>query len=89
MIATSPTPSGATSTPDGWGRARREERPFPGADDYRTPVPGLSLRGRAIHPGANITGLPGYNAARIICDDLGLAPWWTPPGPERQWAALH
>ena len=42
-----------------------------------------------LRDGGNITGLPGYNAARIICDDLGLAPWWSPPDPEREWAALH
>jgi hypothetical protein len=32
--------------------------------------------------GGNVTGRPGYNAARTICQDLGLPPWWTPPEPE-------
>jgi hypothetical protein len=45
--------------------------------------------GGAAHPGGNITGLPGYNAARIICEDLGLAPWWNPPDPEGLWAELR
>jgi phytoene dehydrogenase-like protein len=64
------------------------ERPFPGAGGYRGGVPGLYLCGGATHPGGNITGLPGYNAARIICEDLGLAPWWNPPDPETLWAVL-
>jgi phytoene dehydrogenase-like protein len=65
------------------------ERPFPGSGGYRAPVPGLYLCGGATHPGGNITGLPGYNAARTICEDLGLRPWWNPPDPRQQWAALH
>ncbi len=24
------------------------------------------------------TGAPGYNAARIIAEDLGIDPWWKP-----------
>ncbi len=29
-----------------------------------------------------------YNATRIICEDLGLPPWRTPPDPWPVWAAL-
>src|SRR5262249_28794869 len=47
-------------------------RPFPGAGGYRTYLTGLYLCGSATHPGGNITGLPGYNAARVILNDLGL-----------------
>ena len=41
-------------------------RPFPGAGGYRTHVPNLYLCGSSSHPGGNITGLPGYNAAQVI-----------------------
>ena len=50
------------------------DRPFPGAGKYRAHVPGLCLCGSACHPGGNITGLPGYNAAQVILADLGAAP---------------
>lgn len=54
-------------------------RPFPGAGAYRTPVPGLYLCGGSTHPGGNITGLCGYNAAAVVAADLGLDIWWNPP----------
>jgi phytoene dehydrogenase-like protein len=54
-------------------------RPFPGAGGYRTPVNGLYLCGASTHPGGNITGLCGYNAAATIAADLGLKRWWHPP----------
>jgi phytoene dehydrogenase-like protein len=55
-------------------------RPFPGAGHYRGYVPGLYLCGSCCHPGGNITGLPGYNAAQVILADLGIpAPWAPPP----------
>jgi phytoene dehydrogenase-like protein len=47
-------------------------RPFRGAGTYRTHIPGLYLCGSSSHPGGNITGLPGYNAAQVILGDLGL-----------------
>ncbi len=53
-------------------------RPFAGAGQYRTPVPGLYLCGGSTHPGGNITGLCGYNAASVVAADLGLRVWWTP-----------
>jgi phytoene dehydrogenase-like protein len=55
-------------------------RPFPGASCYRTPVHGLYLCGGSTHPGGNITGLCGYNAAAVVAADLGLDLWWNPPG---------
>jgi phytoene dehydrogenase-like protein len=58
-------------------------RPFPGAGFYRMPVPGLYLCGGSTHPGGNITGLCGYNAARIIATDAGKALWWNPPDAEQ------
>ncbi|MFQ5683419.1 MAG: phytoene desaturase family protein [Candidatus Binatia bacterium] len=55
-----------------------ENRPFPGWSQYRTPIEGLYLCGSSCHPGGNITGGPGYNAAGIIAGDLGLDLWWKP-----------
>src|SRR5256886_494847 len=63
-------------------------RPFAGAGCYRTPVPGLYLCGGSTHPGGNITGLCGYNAARVITTDLHKAIWWNPPDAEQALAAL-
>jgi len=63
-------------------------RPFAGAGCYRTPVPGLYLCGGSTHPGGNVTGLCGYNAARVIAADLGKAVWWNPPDVEQALAAL-
>ena len=54
-------------------------RPFAGAGRYRTPVDGLYLCGGSTHPGGNITGLCGYNAAAVIAADLAIKPWWNPP----------
>ena len=47
-------------------------RPFRGAGAYRTHIRGLYLCGSSSHPGGNITGLPGYNAAQVIIDDLAI-----------------
>ena len=63
-------------------------RPFAGAGCYRTPVAGLYLCGGSTHPGGNITGLCGYNAARVIAADLGKGIWWSPPDAEQALAAL-
>jgi phytoene dehydrogenase-like protein len=54
-------------------------RPFPGAGAYRTHIPNLYLCGSSSHPGGNITGLPGYNAAQVILGDLGIKADWMPP----------
>jgi phytoene dehydrogenase-like protein len=62
-------------------------RPFPGAGQYRTPVGGLYLCGGSTHPGGNITGLCGYNAAAVLAADLCLNLWWDPPKAERAWPA--
>ena len=57
-------------------------RPFPGAGSYRTPLPGLYLCGGSTHPGGNVTGLCGYNAARVLAADAGKTVWWNPPDAE-------
>jgi phytoene dehydrogenase-like protein len=41
-------------------------RPVHGSAQYSTPLPGLYLCGAAAHPGGDITGLPGRNAAKRI-----------------------
>jgi phytoene dehydrogenase-like protein len=48
------------------------DRPFTGAGQYRAHLQGLYLCGSSSHPGGNITGLPGYNCAQVLCADLGL-----------------
>ena len=63
-------------------------RPFAGAGRYRTPVPGLYLCGGSTHPGGNVTGLCGYNAARVIVADAGKRIWWNPPDIEAALADL-
>ena len=60
------------------GRQIGYHRPFEGAGDYRTCIEGLYLCGSSSHPGGNITGLPGYNAAQAIFHDLGLDGGWLP-----------
>jgi phytoene dehydrogenase-like protein len=54
-------------------------RPTPALSGYATPLAGLIMAGSCMHPGGNITGYPGYNAAGVIARALGLEPWWTPP----------
>jgi hypothetical protein len=34
--------------------------------------------GSACHPGGSIHFGPGYNAANVIVEDLGLQRWWPP-----------
>ena len=48
-------------------------RPFRGAGAYRTHIPRLYLCGSSSHPGGNVTGLPGYNAAHVVLNDLGIS----------------
>jgi phytoene dehydrogenase-like protein len=41
-------------------------RPFPGANQYRTPIEGLYLCSAGAHPGGGVMGLAGKNAATEI-----------------------
>lgn len=45
---------------------------------YRTPVANLYMAGSATHPGGAISGGGGYIASRVIAEDLGIRPWWSP-----------
>ena len=46
-------------------------RPFDGAAQYRMPVSGLYLCGAGAHPGGDISGAAGFNAARAALRDGG------------------
>ena len=65
-----------------------ENRPFAGWSQYRTPIEGLYLTGSSCHPGGNITGAPGYNAAQMIARDLGIDLWWKPLDVRKLWSDL-
>ena len=45
-------------------------RPLPELSRYRAPFPGLYLCGAGQHPGGEISGIPGHNAAREVIRDL-------------------
>ncbi|MFC5458151.1 phytoene desaturase family protein [Prosthecobacter fluviatilis] len=47
-------------------------RPFPGAGNYRSGIEGLYLCGGSTHPGGNVTGLCGFNAAKVVLADCGV-----------------
>jgi phytoene dehydrogenase-like protein len=44
-------------------------RPMPGWAHYRTPIKRLYLCGAGTHPGGEVTGAPGHNAAHMILAD--------------------
>ncbi len=46
-------------------------RPLPGWADYRTPIEGLYMCGAGTHPGGEVTGAPGHNAAHVILEEVG------------------
>ena len=48
------------------------ERPNRLLSNYRTPIEGLYLCGSGTHPGGDVTGAPGHNAAHAVIRDLGL-----------------
>jgi phytoene dehydrogenase-like protein len=57
----------------------QELRPSRELGSYRTPIDGLYLCGSSSHPGGSVTGIPGFNAAGVVAQDLGVDPWWRPP----------
>ena len=63
-------------------------RPLPQVSGYKAPIDRLYLTGAGTHPGGNITGAPGYNAAQVVLRDLGKDVWWNPPDPRKVWAEL-
>lgn len=48
------------------------DRLFPGGG-YRTPIAGLYMCGAGTHPGGEVSGAPGHNAAHAILKDLHRA----------------
>ncbi|GAI99771.1 unnamed protein product, partial [marine sediment metagenome] len=46
---------------------------------YRTPVKNLYLCGASTYPGGMVLLGGGYNAVRVVAEDLGIEPWWTEP----------
>ncbi len=54
-------------------------RPSPECSGYRTPIKGLYLAGASVHPGGMVIMGPGYNAARVVAEDLGASLWWDEP----------
>ena len=52
-------------------------RPVAGWSSYALPVRGLYLCGAATHPGGDVHGMPGRNAAAKVLRDARLRPrWW-------------
>lgn len=45
-------------------------RPMQGFAAYRMPIAGLYLCGSGAHPGGDVTGAPGHNAAQTVIADL-------------------
>lgn len=45
-------------------------RPLPELSKYRAPIAGLYLGGSGQHPGGEVSGIPGHNAAKEILKDL-------------------
>ncbi len=66
-------------------------RPLPGWGDYRTPIPCLYHGSASSHPGGQVTGVPGLNAALRILVDMGVKPKVRMPAtsqpekPEEEW----
>jgi phytoene dehydrogenase-like protein len=49
------------------------QRPLPGWANYRTPIDGLYLCGAGTHPGGEVTGAPGHNAAQAVLREMSVA----------------
>ncbi len=54
-------------------------RPNVQCSSYKTPIDNLYLCGASTFPGGMITFGPGYNAARVVAEGLGLKIWWKEP----------
>lgn len=50
------------------------DRPLKGWGNYRTPIPKLYHGSASSHPGGEVTGIPGYNAAIRMLVDLKVKP---------------
>lgn len=54
-------------------------RPNDLCSTYRTPIKGLYVGGASVYPGGMVILGFGYNAAKVIAEDLKLNVWWKPP----------
>jgi phytoene dehydrogenase-like protein len=67
-----------------------ESRPHPDLADYRVPtIAGLYHCGSSSPNGGGVNGAPGYSAAGVIADDVGLDRWWPRMTVERARALTH
>jgi phytoene dehydrogenase-like protein len=48
-------------------------RPLPGCTGHGDILAGLYLCGAGTHPGGDVCGAPGHNAARAVLSDLARA----------------
>lgn len=51
-----------------------DKRPFEGWSDYTTPISGLYHGSASSHPGGQVSGVPGHNAAVRLLVDAGVKP---------------
>jgi len=49
-----------------------DNRPVKGWSNYKTPLSNLYMCGSAAHPGPGVTCIPGFNAANVALEDMGL-----------------
>ena len=54
-------------------------RPNFQCSSYKTPIGNLYLCGASTFPGGMITFGPGYNAAKVVVEAMGLNMWWKEP----------
>lgn len=54
-------------------------RPTEDCSSYRTPIGGLYVAGASTYPGGMVILGSGYNAAKVVAEDLGARVWWSPP----------
>ena len=54
-------------------------RPNVQCSSYKTPIDQLYVCGASTFPGGMVTFGAGYNAAKVVAQDLGLNIWWTEP----------
>ncbi|MFQ5856742.1 MAG: phytoene desaturase family protein [Anaerolineae bacterium] len=54
-------------------------RPNEDCSSYRTPISGLYVAGASVYPGGMVILGPGYNAAKVVAEDLGVEVWWSRP----------
>jgi phytoene dehydrogenase-like protein len=54
-------------------------RPNVQCSSSKTPIGNLYVCGASTFPGGMITFGPGYNAAKVVAEAMGLKKWWTEP----------